>query len=193
MSSLLLLVASATFVYGSWLYNKSFWQGKSTPAFAAWAVFSVVTLVNVLTYLQWTAEWVNVAVLLTDCVICIGTTAIVFVRLKGKVRVDKVDQAIVCLSLTAVGIWVVFGTAGVGNWLNQFAYNFAFVPTYRNAIRDPKQEPTRPWAIWTFAFVLNIVALAIKPETQFMDYVAPGVSLVDHVAITLLSLRKTHK
>lgn len=190
MSTTLLLVASAIFLVAFVDYNFGFVTGKNTPAFAAWAVFSLITFVNCWTYLDWTTNWINVAVLFTDFFICTATATIVLVKKKGKVEVDKRDKEIVLASLTTLLFCVVFRVPKIGNLLNQVPYTLAFIPTYRNAIRDSRQEPTRPWALWTLAFVMNIVALKLNPETQSMDYVTPVVCLVHHAALTALSLRK---
>jgi len=190
VSSALLLAASAIFLIAFVMYNRGILRGKNTPAFAAWSVFSLITLVNCVTYLQFTKSWVNVAVLFTDFVICAGTTLIVLVHLRGKVCVDQTDKAIVLVSLSAVLLWTVFNTAIGGNLLNQVAYTLTFIPTYRNVLRNPNDEPTLPWALWTMAFVLNIIALALQPQAQPIDYVSPVVCLMHHVAITLLSRRR---
>lgn len=190
MSTLLLLAGSAMFLIAFWIYNKGVITGKNLPAFAAWAVFSLITFVNCLTYLSWTASFINIAVLLTDFVVCVGTTVAILIRLKGRVRLDNTDKLIMLISLVAVGIWVMFKAAAAGNLFNQAAYTITFLPIYRNALRNPRNEPTMPWFLWTIAFVLNLVALWLQPTTQAMDYVSPAVCLVHHAAITVLSLRK---
>jgi hypothetical protein len=190
VSTFLLLLASAIFLVAFVDYNKGVLAGKNIPAFAAWAVFSIITLVNGVTYLDWTAQWINTAVIFTDCIVCIGTTVAILIRLKGRVSVDRTDKQIVCISLIAIVLWVVFHAAAAGNLLNQIAYTLAFVPNYRNVWRNPSDEPTRPWGIWTMAFVLNLGALMFQPKTQTMDYVTPSVCLFHHLVMTVLSKRK---
>ncbi|MEK7608350.1 MAG: hypothetical protein AAB495_02130 [Patescibacteria group bacterium] len=134
----------------------------------------------------------NVVVLLTDFIICIGVSVTVIVSLKGRVRVDQKDKVIVLISLIAVLLWTIFKTAVGGNLLNQVAYTLALIPTYRNVLRNPKDEPTLPWVLWTIAFVINIVALALQSQVNPMDYVSPVVCVIHHAAITVLSMRKHH-
>ena len=190
MSSFLLILASAVFLIAFVDYNKGVLTGKNTPAFAAWAVFSVITFVNGVTYLDWTARWINTAVIFTDCIVCIGTATIILVRLRGRVSIDRTDKQIMLISLVAVALWIVFRAAATGNILNQVAYNLAFIPNYRNVWRNPENEPALPWALWTGAFVLNVQALMLQEATQPMDYVAPVICLVHHLVMTLLTMRK---
>jgi len=164
--------------------------GKNTPAFTAWAVFSVITFVNCLTYLSWTATWLNISLLFTDFVICFFTSIFILIRLKWKVRIDWKDGLVIALSLATLLLCVVYNAAVYGNLFNQIPYCIAFIPTYRNVWHNPRNEPTRVWFMWTIAFVLNIVALIIQPTTQIMDYVSPVVCLVHHIAVTILSIRK---
>ena len=164
--------------------------GKNTPAFTAWAVFSVITFVNCLTYLGWTATWINIMLLFTDFIICFFTSIFILIRIGWKVHIDWKDKLVVAISLAAILLWVIYNAAAYGNLFNQIAYSVAFIPTYRNVWNNPRNEPTRVWFVWTIAFVLNIVALVIQPTTQTMDYVSPVVCLVHHVAVTILSMRK---
>jgi hypothetical protein len=191
MSTLLLILGSAIFIIAFLMYNKGVIAGTNTPAFAAWALFSVIMLVNCLTYLDWTADWTNILVFGTDFVICVGTSIFILVKCQWKVSVDWKDKAIASVSLIAVMLWIAYNNAEAGNWLNQVAYSIAFIPTYRNVLRNPLDEPTKPWFLWTIAFVLNIIALAVDPKSQPMDYVTPAVCLVHHTALTALSLRKS--
>ena len=190
MSAALLLSASAVFLIAFVMYNKGVLTGKTLPAFTSWSLFSLITFVNGATYLDLTASWVNTVVLFTDCFTCTVTMIIVLIRLKCKVVVDETDKRIALISLIAVLLWVVSNSAWQGNLLNQVAYTLAFIPTYRNVLKDAKNEPTKPWLMWTFAFVLDIVALKLQPTTQVMDYVSPVICLVYHGGVMVLSLRK---
>lgn len=192
MSTLLLLSASAIFLIAFVMYNKGVLAGKNTPAFAAWGLFSVITAVNCVTYLAWTESWINIAVLFTDFIVCVGTAIIILIRLRWRVKVDWQDGTIALISIIAIVLWKVLG-AETGNWFNQVAYTTAFFPNYRNVWRNPQDEPTKPWLLWTIAFVLNIIALALKQNTQPMDYVSPVICLVYHALMTVLSLRKLTK
>jgi hypothetical protein len=115
---------------------------------------------------------------------------IILIRLKGKVHIDLKDKLIALVSIIAIAIWMMYRTAAIGNLINQVAYTLAFVPNYRNVLRDSRNEPTKPWLLWTIAFVLNIIALSLQPKTQSMDYVSPVICLVHHAAMTTLSMRK---
>jgi len=170
-------------------YNWGMLQGKNMPAVAAWILFTLIQVVNTLMNLSFTVEWVTVLLLATDFLICAGTSVLILVRTQGKVSVDTRDKQIAILSVLAIVLWVVFQSSLVGVWLNQVAYCLAFIPTYRNAKRNPLNEPTRPWSFWTLAFVVDLVALSIRPTSVLLDFVAPSVCLVWHLAITVLSLR----
>lgn len=192
MSNLLLLSASAIFLVAFVMYNKGIITGANTPAFAAWGVFSLISAVNCATYLSWTENWINVAVLFSDFVVCTGTVLIVLIRRGLKVRVDWFDGIVALISVIAIVLWKL-SDASVGNWFNQIAYSMAFIPTYRNAWRNPKDEPTKPWLLWAIAFAINIVALALRENSQPMDYVSPVICLIYHSIMVGLSLRQPKK
>ncbi|MDZ4784509.1 MAG: hypothetical protein SGJ02_00375 [bacterium] len=191
LPTILMLLACAIFLWAFWIYNKGVIFGHHTPAFTGWALFSIITFVNFRTYLDWTGEWINIVVFFTDFFICSATTLMILIRLKGKVRVDRGDIQIASVSLFAIVLWVIFQKAQIGNLINLVAYSLAFVPIYRNVLKDPRNEPTKPWATWAFAFLINIVVLKIQSVTTIMDYVSPIVYFIHHAAIGVLSLRKS--
>lgn len=177
MSAILLLTACAIFLVAFWLYI----SGDSQPAFASWALWSVVVFVNVITYLDLTAHWIKAAVLFTDFVICTGVAGAMLIRARmagQKISVDETDKRIMLLSLVAVLLWRLFESPEGGNVLNQVAYVLAFIPNYRNAWARPFKEPLLPWVLWGFAFGLNVLSLPLDPASTGWDYVAPVICFV---------------
>ena len=168
-------------------------RGQNTPAFAGWALFALITIINVVMNLGFTTKRATVLLLATDFLTCVGTSVLIVVRTRGNVSIDKRDKQIGALSILAIVLWIVFRSSVVGVLLNQIAYSFAFWPTYRNVRRNPLDEPTWPWLTWTIAFVIDLVALGIDPTSVFLDYVTPSVCLAWHGFITVLSLRKLKK
>lgn len=189
MSTLLLVLGAALFFVAFVIYNWRTFKGEASPAFAAWAVFSVITFVNCLTYLSW-SRWENILVMGMDFVICVGTTLVMIIWRRDRLAIDWTDRGIVALSLVAMSIWLIFDAGFAGNMLNLVAYTITFIPTYRNVIHNPDHEPTGPWAMWTVAFGLNLAALPLQSGTTWVDYIAPGLFTLHHLAITLLSLRQ---
>ncbi|MEX2052782.1 MAG: hypothetical protein WD898_00985 [Candidatus Paceibacterota bacterium] len=190
MSTFLIVVASLIFIIAFIDYNRSMFKGKSMPVFTGWALFTIITIVNVVINLSFTAKWTTTLLLATDWLICTGTSALIIMWMKGNVSIDKRDKQVAVISALAVMLWIAFKNRAVGVWLNQIAYSLAFIPTFRNVRRNPSDEPTRPWLVWTFAFILDIVALKLDLTSVGLDFVAPSVCLVWHATVTLLSLRK---
>jgi hypothetical protein len=192
VNTLLLLLACAIFMIAFVDYNKGVLAGDVTPVFPPWAIFSVVTSVNVATNLGLLAKGngLDVALFATDFIVCVGTMIFILIRLNWKVSLSRDDKGIILLSAIAIVLWIIFRSATVGVLLNQIAYSLAWIPLYKNVWKEPKNEPTRAWSVFAFAFMLNIVALEIQPTTKMMDYVTPVVCLFHHAAIAGLSCRR---
>lgn len=189
MSRFVLVVASVIFAIAFWIYNKGVFKGRHTPAIAAWGVYVLVTFVNSTINLDLTADWVNTLVLFTDFAGCTLTFFVVLFKQKGKIQVDDTDKKIVLVSLVAVLIWKMTGVAWIGDVFNLVAYTFAFLPTLRNVLANPKNEPSLPWIMWVGALGLNVFALSVNPKTSWMDYISPVIYILYHGIIALLALR----
>jgi hypothetical protein len=185
-----MLSACALFMIAFVMYNKDLLAGKSNTPIAAWALFSFITLINGCTYLKMGGSWVTAVLVFTGCFICVSTAVILVLRKNRDLSFSRLDVCVVLCGTVAIIIWQL-SSATYGNWFNQIAYALSFTPIFRNAWKNPGNEPTRPWAIWTAAWVLNIAAVAIDPTATPSKFVVPVICLLYHLATTLLTLRKT--
>ena len=189
MINVLMLAACALFLIAFVMYNKDLLTGKGNSPIAAWALFCFITLINGLTYLKTGGNWVLTILVFTDCFICTATTMILLLRKKRDLSFSRLDIWAVAIGLVSIVIWQL-SSATYGNWFNQIAYTLGFVPIFRNAWKNPGHEPIKPWAIWTAAFVLNIIAVTLNPTATLVQYIPPVICLVFHFAVTMLTLRK---
>ena len=187
----LILAASALILVAFVQYNHGIFTGKNSPAIVSWALFSFITILNGLTFLGVSSNWVLSMAVFTDAFICVATLLFALFHKNKNLEFDPIDTWAFILGLVAIIAWRV-SSVTYGNWIVQVAYIIAFVPSYRNAWKNPANEPLIPWLIWTVAFTLNILAVGLSPVLTVTMFVTPVVDLANHVAMSLLALRKKH-
>lgn len=190
MATVLTLVASAIFLIAFVMYNKDMLAGKTSPSIVSWALFSFITAINSSSYLVMSGDWVKTVVAFTDCFICLITVTIALFRKGDRSKLDLPDKLILAVGVLSLGVWWMFHSAMYANLILQGCYIFAFYPTYRNVMKNPRNEPAIPWLLWAFAFVLSIVVVILRWERHPADFANPIMCLVQHAAIGLLALRK---
>ena len=187
--SVLELTASALILIGFVIYNQGMLAGKNSPAIVSWALFSFIAILNGLTFLGISNNWVLSIAVFTDAFVCTSTLFLALFRKNKNLEIDPIDKWAFVIGLIAIVVWRLSSVV-YGNWIVQIAYVIAFIPSYRNAWKDPADEPKLPWLIWTLAFLLNIFAVALNPFVTALIFITPAVDLVNHSVISLLSLRK---
>ncbi|HUC01815.1 MAG TPA: hypothetical protein VMA75_02840 [Candidatus Paceibacterota bacterium] len=190
MATVLTLVASVIFLIAFVMYNKDMLAGKTSPSIVSWALFSFITVINSSSYLVMSGDWVKTVVAFTDCFICLVTLTILLLRKGRGSKLDLPDKLILVVGALSLGAWWMFHSAMYANLILQGCYILGFLPTYRNVMKDSRNEPAAPWLIWAFAFVLSIVVVILRWEGHPADLANPIMCFVQHAAIGLLALRK---
>lgn len=143
-------------------YIISILRGHTKPERATYAIWSLVNLLTVSSYIAAGARetiWVGVA-----CTI--SQLAIFFLSFKyGMGGFNKFD--IFCLVAAAAGImvWVTTSDPVLALYFNLGIKFLGFLPTLRKAYLFPKTENTLSWIMVGFASTLNLFALtSLRPE-----------------------------
>jgi hypothetical protein len=160
------------------LYFRAVRRGTSTPNPASWLIWSVVTVLNALTYQLTTGDWVkgvNSFVALGNC-----TSMLVYCLWQGKMRqLEWWDRSALLMAGLALLVWAISGTAWLGNAAIQLAIIISFSVTVWMILTGNKREHTLPWLLWTacHSLTVGIVVLRWKNQPEDLIYPVLGVTL----------------
>ena len=186
---ILTILSSVIFLTFFVLYNKNILNGSIRPNIVTWSLFSLITLINSITYIVFTSDILKSALAFTDCFTCIVITCLIIFKGQPS-KLNVLEKIIIFLSLFSLLVWYALHSAIYANLLLQPAYILAFVPTLKNAWNNPKDESALVWLMWAFSFALTLIVIVIRFHGVWMDFVNPLTALTLHTAVGLLALRK---
>jgi hypothetical protein len=182
------ITAGAMHVVAFALYNKQMLQGTSVPNAATWTLWTFLTVLNVTSYAAMSGDVVKSILPATSSLACILT--FLFSLYKGKLsRIDAWDGIALVIGVVSGLAWWWYHSATYANLILQLSIAISFVPTYRGVWKNPAVERAFPWYLWSSAYILSIVVIALRWEGQYQDLVYPVNCLLLHVAVGLLTRR----
>jgi hypothetical protein len=102
---------------------------------------------------------------------------------------SKRERAIIGVSLIGIVFWLVFKQAEWGNLLVVGVLCFAASPTLGGVIKNPKNEMSLPWWLWTCAFTITLVNAFVAATTIF-SFVLPVFGVLVHAAVAIFSSKR---
>jgi hypothetical protein len=78
----------------------------------------------------------------------------------------------------------------LGNYIVIVAVSASVIPIYRDVIENPKSQHWLPWLLWTTAFGLQTVVVALKFDGHYGQFAQPVLYAIAHGSIWGLTLRK---
>jgi hypothetical protein len=186
-----LLGASAGFLHvlAFALYNRQMLHGTSQPNSATWTLWAFLTVLNASSYAVMSGDLVKSILPIASSLACILT--FLFSLYKGKLsKLDLWDGLALGIGVVSGLVWWYYKSATYANLILQASVAISFVPTYRGVWKNPKKEKALPWYIWSFAYVLSIVVIAMRWKGQYQDLVYPVNCLILHAVVGVLTKRR---
>ncbi|MCX6754183.1 MAG: hypothetical protein NTV03_03975 [Candidatus Nomurabacteria bacterium] len=185
---ILTILSSLIFLGFFVLYNKDILNGSVKPNIVSWGLFSLITLINAVTYIAFTHDIFKGALAFTDFFTCIVITCLIIFR--GQLRKLSLSEIIIIiLSVASLVVWWLLKSALYANLLLQPAYILAFIPTLKNAWANPQNESSLVWLMWAFSFLLTITVIIIRWDNNFADIINSSIAFILHLSVGLLAGR----
>ena len=186
---LLTILSSALFLTFFVVYNKDIIKWSIRPNLISWSLFSLITLINSLTYIFFTHNAFKAGLAFTDFFTCIVISCLILFR-KQYSKPNTFERTIIVLAVVSLISRYLFHSALYANLLLQPAYILAFLPTIRNAWKHPQNESALVWLMWAGCFVLNITVIILLRNNVWADLVNPLIALTLHASVWSLALRR---
>lgn len=186
----LTILSSSIFIIFFVVYNKDIIKWSIRPNLITRSLFSLITLINSVTYFTFTNDILKSALSITDCFTCIVITCLIIFR-KHYSKPNTFEWIIIISSLLSLLCRYIFHSAVYANLLLQPSYILAFLPTYRNAWKNPQDENSLVWFMRALSFVLNIIVIVILRENVLAALINPIIALAMHTGVGILALRKS--
>ncbi len=172
------------------IYNKQIFQGTSVPNTATWTLWAFLTVLNASSYAVMTADVAKYILPVASALATIGTFGYSLFAGKFK-RMDPWDWLVLAIGMIAGVVWWWYQSATYANLIVIVAVAIAFIPLYRGVWKNPTLEKPLPWYVWTMAYAVVTVVVVLRWKGQYEDLVYPVSMFFLHLAVGLMTLRKT--
>jgi hypothetical protein len=168
-SNILLLIVIA-------IYLNQIRKGQSDPNATTWLIWSVVGLINTLSYIAVVQnDYWQAAITITAT----GglTTIFLYSLLKGKFKkLGTVDT--VCLILAAIvgALWQISGNADITNISLQAIYVISFIPTVHGILKETHKEKSLAWDLAVIAYSFSVIGVLTTEDFRWQALFYPVVN-----------------
>lgn len=167
-------------------YVVSILRGKTRPARASYAIWSVVQTISAVSYIASGAtdtKWVPI-------VLTVSAIVIFVLSIKhGMGGFTKLDISCLIIATVAIILWLTTNNPTLAVYASLVASSIAFMPVIKKSYLFPDTENTLSWVLYATSVLFNVFALtSLNPAIVL----PPVVSLVfsGTIAILLLLPRK---
>ncbi len=169
-------------------YVRAIRRGETKPSRPTYAIWSVVNIVAVSSYIASGATvtaWAGLAF------VCTSLTVFIFSIRYGMGGASRVD--IICLALAAIAIilWVTTGDPVIALYTSILAALLGYVPTLIKLHNHPGTENITSWRLSSTAMILTVL---IIPTWTLPIFLSPICYLVGDLSVlTLIVIQKRAK
>lgn len=184
ISIILGFTAGAVQLAGYVVYNMGA-NGKINTG--SWIIWALAGIIDFASYAALTEDWV-INILPAVCALAAVTTfCYAFVRKRFR-RPDKTDLMFVGVDGVITIVWY-FTNVVVANLLYQVSTILSFLPMYRGQLMGREKEEPLPWVIWTFAYVLLTVSVALRLH-RWEELAYPMTNVTVHAVVAVIAIVK---
>lgn len=185
------ILAGCVHAYAYWLYGTYVWSGRIDANIVSWGLFACEFLV-LIAYRDFTDDWAKDLLY----IVCAVSALAIFVMVCAKLimtgtpietRVDRYDVAVIFLNIFVLFVWMRFrdkDAPGIIDGLIQFVIILDFIPIWRTTSADPSIEWWKPWAIWTGAYCLQLLCVALRWDGRRESAITTIHYIAWHAAMT---------
>lgn len=188
--TLLTIISSTIFLICATIYNKDTLLWKIKPNLVTRSLFTLITLINAISYFSFTGSIFKSALAFTDFIVCLVVTLFIIYK-KYSQKPTTFEVIIILLACSSLLVRYLFNSALWANILLQPSYILAFLPTYKNTWDNPHDESAIAWFLFASSFIFTIIIVILSWNTMRQDFFNPSIAFLLHVWLGFLALRKT--
>ena len=161
---ILLIVACTLSIIAYVIYYLDIKNSYITPNRYSWIIWSFATLLETLTYNDISGDIIKSACFFVSAFSCIAITLKIWASSEWtKPNFAELISLLFCFG--ALTIWFAFNSVWYAHVLLLAAIPIAFIPTYKNVIRDFNNENSKAWLIWSISDILVLTIIFLRFQT----------------------------
>ncbi len=172
MSAYVAVIASLILISGNIGYIKGIIQNSVVPTKSTWIIFSIVTGLNVSSFLTNKFDLVSGAYGITDFFLClmILTVTLVYSQ-KSKLSFKSFEKYYLVGAFICVLFWIISDNSFQTNLLVQTLIIIGYIPTIHNILSTKRSSESKlSWTIWSIGGFLSLYPAIEKQNTLAIVY-----------------------
>ncbi|MFA7285969.1 MAG: hypothetical protein WC011_03980 [Candidatus Paceibacterota bacterium] len=163
-------------------------KGDSEPKSVSWSLWSLLSVINCVTFSFMTDSLLLSLVFIIDSILCIF---ILFygVHLKKFPFFNSKDWLFFSIGFVSIIMGFITKNVILANIIICIAYIFSFVPTIKGVWFKRDSENPLSWWMCSIAYLLLIISVFLK-NSNTTDFFAPVILFILHLVIALLAKKK---
>lgn len=188
------ILASFLMLCGDIVYIGQIVKGAVTPTKSTWVIFSIVTGLNVSTFLATKFDVVSGAYGIID--FAASLTIFFFIQIyfrKNKLHFKSFEKYYLVGVFICVLFWIISNNSFTTNLLAQLLIMIGYIPTIHNILLSKKStESKSAWTIWTTGSLLSIYPALVNHNILAIVYSLRGAAMCAIVLfLTYIFSKKT--
>lgn len=184
--------AAILVLLGDFSYIRGIIKGSIIPTKSTWIIFSIVTALNVSSFLTVKFDVVSGLYSISDFFLCvlILITALVCSR-KEKIVFKTFEKYYLAGAFICLMFWLAFSNPFITNLLAQSLIAIGYIPTMHNLIvtKEP-HESKFVWMIWVMGSVLAMYPAVANQNLLAVIYSARAIVMCSAMLILILIYQK---
>lgn len=179
MAGYVALVASAVLIFGNLTYIKGIMKGTVTPTKSTWIIFTIVTGLNVVSFLTNSFDVVSGAYGITDFFLSlmIMVIALIYAR-KSKVSFKSFEKYYLAGAAVCVLFWVISENPFQTNLLVQTLIIVGYIPTIHSMLSTKSSsESVTSWTIWATGSFMSLYPAIAHSNVLAVVYSLRGTTM----------------
>lgn len=170
-TSAALSIAACVFtVVAYWKYFRHALHDETRPNPWSWGIWGVTTLLEAITYNALTDDWLQSSLFYVSAACCLGVTALSLViarsarqkietaeklTLFGWLNKWSAECACVLAVIGTIVVWFIYQDTWLAHIAATVGVIIAFFPIWISTYKDPHQERSTPWILWSAGDLLT--------------------------------------
>lgn len=190
------VICASILVYGIYFYAGYTYiraiKKESSPAIGTWGLFSIGTLLGVLSVFKATEINVISNVLnVGDFVMCAVITGFIFSK-RPTIIFDRFDKMFFSFTGAIILFWIVSKDAVWANYFSQALITLGYWPTIKKARKERKRnEPYKSWILFLVSAVIAIYPALVNGNTLSLIYSIRTITIIPIVLVIIHKYSKT--
>lgn len=181
------ILAGLVQLAGYVLYNRT----ARKPSAMSWGIWGIGSFLTYFLYGELVQDWVKEFLPLL-CMLAALTTFTLCLRRKLLDRPDRTDWFILVLDVAVIAYWLTYRETKWANLFLQIDVAISFIPQLRSVWKSPSSEDSKPWLVWSVAYLLLLTTVVMRWESWW-ELLYPVNYFILHLGVWALARRRTVK